>query len=237
MKKILILLMLCFTTLTFAQTSKEEIAQIIKEQSDGIPNEKVTGSTVYNDGKKTVKQVYNDAKAFSPKIEKAVESLAGSLKTTANQLWNILVKQQFVWSCAFLILTIASLFNWCIFWKRLNKTENKQIEFETLERDQLIDIPNPDFDQYIANRQGYENNPKSQTFIKGTIGAKEQYLAPKIISTEDPKGLTMFQIIHLLICIAISGLSFWHFTDMLTGFINPEYGALKTILEVANNLK
>ena len=46
-----------------------------------------------------------------------------------------------------------------------------------------------------------------------------------------------FKYLHLIICIGLSGLSVYHFSNMLTGFINPEFGALKTIVEVATKLK
>ena len=46
------------------------------------------------------------------------------------------------------------------------------------------------------------------------------------------------------ICIMCAGISIvgsilvvTHFNDMLTGFINPSYGALKTIVQVAHSLK
>lgn len=41
----------------------------------------------------------------------------------------------------------------------------------------------------------------------------------------------------IILFIALSYFSFIHFSDMLTGFINPEFGALKTIVEVATKLK
>ena len=34
-----------------------------------------------------------------------------------------------------------------------------------------------------------------------------------------------------------TGLRIYHFSDMLTGFINPEYGAMKTIVQFATTLK
>jgi hypothetical protein len=46
-----------------------------------------------------------------------------------------------------------------------------------------------------------------------------------------------FKYLHLAICITLSVFSFLHFSDMLTGFINPEFGALKTIMEVVKNIK
>ena len=49
--------------------------------------------------------------------------------------------------------------------------------------------------------------------------------------------ISKFKYLHLTICLVLSGLSIYHFGDMLTGFINPEFGALKTIVKVATSLK
>lgn len=224
MKKLITLLLLFTITINYSQTSSAEIKQIIKEQSDGKPGQAV--STVYSDTKQAVKQVYEDTKAFSPKIEKAVTSIAGSLKTTADKLWNILIKQQQVWSYCFLLLTLCSCFNWFIFYKRLNPSN---IEFETVERDIIGNIPNPNYNEYTAQRNS--KDPNAQTYIKGPVG-KEQYLSPKIIPSTNK-----YTIVHLILCITMSLFSAYHFSSMLTGFMNPEYGALQTILEVANKLK
>lgn len=170
MKKIILFIALMITSLSLAQTSKAEINKIIKKQSDGIITSSQKGvSTVYNDGISVVKTVYNDAKSLSPKIESAIKSLATEFKTTTNALWDILVRQQLVWSIGFLILTLTSIFNWYLF---------------------------------------YERN----------LNSNLKYL-------------------HLIICISLSGLSVYHFGDMLTGFINPEFGALKIIAEMAIKLK
>src|SRR6188508_1867440 len=121
MKTKILFIVLMITGLSFAQTSKEEISHIMKEQSDGIVGQKPFKegvATVYNDGTSVVKTVYNDAKSLSPKIESAIKSLATELKTTTNALWDILVRQQLVWSIGFLILTLTSIFNWYLFYKR-----------------------------------------------------------------------------------------------------------------------
>ena len=44
-------------------------------------------------------------------------------------------------------------------------------------------------------------------------------------------------IILLVLVLTDSTISGTHFADMLTGFMNPEFGALKTIVELAKTLK
>ena len=219
MKKIILFIALMTMTLSFAQTSKAEINRIIKEQSDGIITPAQKGiSTVYKDGKNTISTVYNDIKSLSPKVESAIKSLATELKTTTNALWIILVRQQLVWSICFLILTITSIFNWFIFYKR--NLNSRTTEDDFVKGQKIFDhAVNPDYDRYKTG---------SEQFLK----TQEDILIPIINSNN-----TWFKYLHLIICIGLSGLSIYHFSDMLTGFINPEFGALKTIVEVATKLK
>lgn len=235
MKKLFTTLLLMFTIfLGYGQTSKAEIKKIIKEQSDGIPGQSSDNSTAYEDGKNAVTTVYSDVKSLSPKVTQAVQSLANSLKTTANQLWIILVKQQFVWSCAFLILTIISVINWILFYRRMYPSI-KKIEYDVLTRDIIGEVLNPGYDKYYAERHPEDN--RALRFIKGPVGGKEEYFAPKIINKNSSEKDSIDQGLHFALCVVISGFSAYHFPKMLTGFINPEYGALQTILEVANSLK
>jgi len=225
MKKIFLFIAIMSMTLTFAQTSKTEIDHIIKEQSDGISGQKPFKegiTTVYKDGTAVIKTVYNDAKSLSPKIEKALKSLATELKTTTNALWDILVKQQLVWSICFLILTISALFNWYLFYKRNLNIKLTEQDFVKGEKDIIGKILNKDYNKY---KDGDIQE------IDGPVG-KEDILIPIVNSNNN-----WFKYLHLIICIGLSGLSVYHFSDMLTGFINPEFGALKTIAEIAIKLK
>jgi hypothetical protein len=215
------------TGLSFAQTSTTEINKIIKEQSDGIVTSSQEGvSTVYKDGTSVVKTVYNDAKSLSPKIESAIKSLATELKTTTDALWDILVRQQLVWSIGFLILTLTSIFNWYLFYKRnlnIKLTEENFVKGKKIFKEA---VNNPDYSSY-ANI----NDLKGQRFLfKDTT--EEEILIPII----NP-NTTWFKYLHLIMCLSLSLLSIYHFSDMLTGFINPEFGALKTIAEIAIKLK
>ena len=228
MKKIILFIALMTMTLSFAQS--KQVDKLLDNSKDGV-------STVYNDGKQAVSTVYNDVKSLSPKVESAIKSLATELKTTTNALWDILVKQQLVWSICFLILTLSALFNWYLFYKR-TQIIPKNIKWITLERDLLGDIENPKFDTYYFNKiEQYKGDIRTKEFIKGIVG-KEEYSFPQIIENlEQPFIQKLFKYLHLTICIGLSGLSIYHFSDMLTGFINPEFGALKTIAEIAIKLK
>ena len=215
MKKIILFIALMTMTLSFAQS--KQVDKILDNSKDGV-------STAYNDSKQAVSTVYNDIKSLSPKVESAIKSLATELKTTTNALWVILVRQQLVWSIGFLILTLTSIINWYIFYKRnlnIKLTENdfvKGIKYITTKE------LNPDY-------YSYETDKESKRYYKYLREPTEI-----LIPLENPNNKS-FKYLHLIICIITSGLSIYHFMDMLTGFFNAEFGALKTIVEVATKLK
>jgi hypothetical protein len=215
MKKIILFIALMTMTLSFAQS--KQVDKLLDNSEQGI-------STVYKDGTTVVKTVYNDAKSLSPKIELALKSLATELKTTTNALWDILVKQQLVWSIGFLILTLTSIFNWYLFYKRNLNIKLTEKDFVKGNRVNKKSIKNPEYTSYGGGERG-------KIFLE-TNDSEEEILIP-IINTNN----NWFKYLHLTICIGLSGLSIYHFSDMLTGFINPEFGALKTIAEIAIKLK
>lgn len=224
MKKLVLFIAIMSMTLTFAQ--EKQVNQVLNNSKQGV-------STVYNDGKSVVQTIYSDAKKLSPKVEQAVSSLAESLKTTSENVWSILVRQQLVWSIGFLILTLTSIFNWLLFYKRNLNIKLTGDCFIKGKKSIIEDVLNPRYDNFYASREEYKNDPRSQATIKGVIeGAEEEILLPIV----DPNN-TWFKYLHLTICLGLSGLSIYHFSDMLTGFINPSYGALKTIVQVAQTLK
>jgi len=243
MKKLTLLLIVLFTiNISTAQTSKAKVNQIIKEQSDGIVNNSQKGvATVYNDGKSVVTTVYSDLKSSAPKVYKALESLAKELKTTTDALWVILVKQQLVWSICFLILTLTSIFNWFLFYKRNVNIKLKEENFIIGKEDVYVDIENPKFEKdYYERYERYKDNSSYRSeladirfkkTIRGYEGQRD-ILLPIINPTNN-----WFKYLHLIICLGLSLLSIYHFSDMLTGFINPEYSALTTILKMVNQLK
>lgn len=220
--KLLLIIAIMSMTLTFAQ--KKQADQVLNDSKQGV-------STVYNDGKSVVQTIYSDAKKLSPKVEQAVSSLAQSLKTTSENLWVILVKQQKVWSIGFLILTLTSLINWCLFYKRYLNNKQKEEDFIKGKEDVIGQVLNPNYDKYYADRNEYKNDLRAKQTIEGKVGERD------ILLKMENSNNKWFKPLHLIICLCLSGLSIWHFGDMLTGFINPEYGALKTIVQVASILK
>lgn len=178
--------------------------------------------------------VYNDLKSLSPKMGNAINEVAKELKTGVNGVWDILVKQQLVWSIAFLILTLSAIINWFVFYKRyLNKS--KTIEKIVLEKDMIVDkeVINPNFSDYDARNYPHRATAQKTLIEKQALG-KEQYV--QVINT-DIQDMPKFKYLHLIICLTLSAFSFYHFNDMLTGFINPKYGAMKTIAEIAYRIK
>lgn len=213
MKKIILFIALMTMTLSFAQS--KQVDKILDTSKDGV-------STVYNDGKQAVSTVYNDVKSLSPKVESAIKSLATELKTTTNALWIILVRQQLVWSIGFLILTLTSIFNWYLFYKRNLNGNLKYDKVKVINQKLFYTEGTKDSDA--------KNYPSSYGPTYKNIEEEKLQLIPN-------STLPNFKYLHLIICISLSGLTIYHFADMLTGFINPEFGALKTIVEVATKLK
>ena len=177
MKKIL---SLCVLTVMLAFSVEGQT----KELTAANAIESVAGTTsgaisqVYSDGTAIVKEAYDVTKTLAPKIESALESIGKSLKVGAGNVWDILVKQQLVYSICTLIALLMTIISWLHFWKR--------------------------YDTW-----------KTDTENKHIMGC------------------------FIAFVIAISGtiLVGLHFTGMITGFINPEFGALKTISDIASQLK
>lgn len=224
MKKLITLSMLLIITLATAQqTSKKEIEQIIKDQSDGIYNNTTSATkTVYTDGKEAISTVYKDAKSLTPKITQGINEIAKGLKIGAESVWHILVKQQLVWSICFLILTIVSVFNWFMFYRRYLNNKLTEENFVKGQEDIISEIENPNYNKYSSS---------SRQFMQGSVG-KRDILIP--IQNQNNKWFSKF---HFVICVCLSVFSAYHFGSMLTGFLNPEYGAMKDILFVALKLK
>ena len=220
MKKIFLFIAIMSITLTFAQS--KQVDKLLDNSKDGV-------STVYNDSKQAVSTVYDDVKSLSPKVESAIKSLATELKTTTNALWVILVRQQLVWSICFLILTLSALLNWFLFYKRnLNKLNEN--DFIIGKKPIFGDMLNTNYDKYYTK---YDDDIRGKMYIKSDTPTGEEDI---LLPITNPNNI-WFKYLHLIICIGLSGLSVYHFSDMLTGFINPSYGALKTIVEVATKLK
>ena len=232
MKKVFIIA-LTLLSLTLLAQKKNSYDKTVDKASDGI-------GTAYKDGKEGVSILYKDLKSVAPKISQGVQEVAKGLKVGAESVWVILVRQQLVWSICFLILTLSAIFNWCLFYIRTQiKTKHKDVTFVTLKRSVFIERPNPKWENYYDSKDGYEHDLRSHRTIKVAEG-EEEYSCPQIIKENDISTSTIkeiFKYVHLAICISLSYFSFIHFADMLTGFINPEFGAIKTIMTIVQNLK
>jgi hypothetical protein len=213
MKKILLLCLLT-TGMLFAQTnvssklddvsntvnSVKELANNVKNLNPNVSDLKLnqntsfgqTGknavSTVYGDGKSLVQTVYGDLKGagqyFTPKIESAVEQIAKGFKVGTVYLWNILVKQQRVWSWCYLIGILTALFAWGRF--------------------------------YYTIKQGNANTDAAGEWKNHNV---------------------WISFVTLSVAVVLSFFSFQHIVPMMTGFINPEFGAMQNVIEVAKSLK
>lgn len=202
MKTVLLLLCL-FTTSIFAQTTKQTVdkavteitkssATIVDKTTNGVDKVYTDGTKgidrIYTDGTKVIEKAYSVAETIAPKIEEALKSLGSSLQVSANQLWDILVKQQKVWSICYLLVTLLALLSWGHFLYRFKIGSTYLIE--------------------SGNNKG-----------------------------EWKEANLVITLLTCCISCALSITSYLHFTTMLTGFINPEYGALNTIIEIASEIK
>lgn len=163
--------------LTFSMSYGQSLSKAEANAAEGV-------KTVYNDGREVVKTVYADGKILAPKLEKAIEIIAKKLKVTADSLWDILVKQQIVWSWCYLFGVILSIISWGHFYYRF----------------------------YESRRDLSECNEWKNSNI-------------------------FIVIISLTTSIFFSVISITHFGAMMTGFLNPEYSAMTTILDAAKSLK
>ena len=208
MKKLFLLLIICVSTFLNAQNYK-----VSSQTSKSI-------ETVYKDSKNGISTVYNDLKSTTPQIKNALEFLSKELKTTTDSLWLILVKQQIVWSWCFLILIFSSLLNWFLFYKR---------NFINLKYEKV---------QVVTQKYTYPDGSSLEDAERYShLGQKFRNVKEEGLCLIPNSTISWFKYVHLAICITLSVFSFLHFSDMLTGFINPEFGALKTITEVVKNLK
>lgn len=230
-------------SLVFFNTNAQD--KHIVEKLDGT---KVVVTTL-NSYDKTVAQVsngvgtvYDDLKSAAPKVGDAIKSLSKELKIASNKVWDVLVKQQLVWSVAFLLLTLTSITNWFIFYKRNFPSIKSLIKGK---KENWVTIDNPDFEQdwfdkYNQNDR-YSDHSKERNDIryKKRISVLQGTIDVLIPQPDLSKqyGMGGFKYLHLVICILLSLLSFYHFNDMLTGFMNPEFGAMKTIAEIASQIK
>jgi hypothetical protein len=164
--------MLLTVLMTYAQSSEKAIADTTVTQIQQIPDS----------AKLTLLKVYEDTKA-------GLIGLAGALKTTAEHVYVVLVKQQVVYSISYLLFDIM-LFIVSIYFLSCFKNNYKRTQIKT---------------------DSWYNDDIEDHF--GLV------------------GMLVFGIIFgiiLIVSIAFNG------TDIVTGFINPEYGAIKDIINFIN---
>lgn len=210
MKKLFLTLVLSISLFANAQSEK-----VLDKTSKSI-------ETVYSDSKDGVKTIYNDLKSTTPQIKNALQILSKELKTTTDSLWLILVKQQLVWSWCFLILLFSSFLNWFLFYRR---NLSKNLKYEKV--------------NVIISKYKYADGTTQKDIdnYPNSYGKKWFDCQEEDIRLVPNTTISYFKYIHLAACITLSCFSFYHFSDMMTGFINPEFGALKTITEVVKNIK
>ena len=232
------------TSLSFAQTSKSLEKGLVQTSSTVVTSAKDGVVTVYNDSKEGVKEVYYQIKSASPKAAGVISKMADKLEIGVESVWKILVRQQLVWSICFLILTISSIINWFTFYKKYIKI-NINIIGEPIigKRSTLNFVDNPEFniEYYNANKQHAGSSYSSDRIKTDHLMFKKsiEYTGEEDYILETPLTETMstFKYLYLFICIGLSLLSIYHFGAMMTGFINPEFGAMKNIMEFAITLK
>lgn len=157
--------------------------EVVKATSNAVgtayQDSKSATATVYGDSKNIVKQLYEDSKHLGSKLEGAISYVAEGLKTTSIKAWEILVKQQLVWSYCFLFLTLLSLYSVYRFFNQWKIMNSDLDESEDIKQSHIV-----------------------LTFVLGVVA---------VVSS------------------LASGI---HFEQMITGFVNPEFGALRTLFEI-----
>lgn len=225
MKKIITILTLVFIVNTSYSQQKDikdpkTVDKVLDKTSDVI-------SKVYDDGSKVINKAYEAGSVVAPKVEQALKAIGTELKVGADNIWKILVKQQLVWSICFLVLTISALINWFLFYRRyLSKL--KKDEYIIGKSKIIKTVRNPEYNSYYADRK---DDLRGKLYIKAEIEDRDIQVPVNNMKNE------WFIGFHLSICIILSFFSFYNFSSMMTGFINPEFGAIKTIAEIASQIK
>jgi hypothetical protein len=193
MRKLLVLAILT-SSLTFAQGVKETLKEskeqlektkeIVKDGTETVSKAKSSALNVYGDLKDGTALVYDDLKSLGIEGKEAMKDVVTIVKQASIKTWDLLVKQQLVWSWCCLAVTLSSILMFFRTLKQYNKMQNDKSE---------------------------------------TGGLKET----NVILT----AIFIFSTITLFI------ISTLHFEQMLTGFINPEFGALRTLIELGQKIK
>jgi len=183
--------MMFASTQSFAQTSKDVTGTVnntvnqVSGQATNIVDKTSNGIGVLHDDVKDLLGVaHEDLKVIAPKIESAITEIAKGLKTGAANVWEILVKQQLVWSLCYLLIFILAIASWIHFYYRFNKGSRE------------------------VNEDG-------------------EWRAANIA----------IAAITCILSIAISIAAVQNLEPMMTGFFNPEFGAMRNIIQFATQFK
>lgn len=172
------MIVMILSTFSYAnQFEKPSKKTFINEVNSGV-------STVYDDTKNGVSTLYSDVKSIAPDAKLAIKEIYGQIKKVSSYTWNLLVKQQYVWSWCYLIGNLMFLLSTYRFW--LSYKIFKDDKNESGDIKEVNSIP---------------------LFIYGALS------------------------------IILGYFSFIHFEAMMTGFLNPEFGALRNLLEISKTLK
>ena len=181
MKKLFILVFLLAVTNLVLAEEKSTFQTV----ADGI-------EAVHDDAANAVSTVYSDAKEavnyLTPKIEAGVISLANGLKTTAEEVFSILVMKQIANSIVYLMFLIISITAFYFAW-RISKINKEELLTEDNYGDKIW---------------------------------KPQYITLFILALLIGAGLFISFIVN--------------FPNMLQGFIVPEYGAMKEVVDITKEL-
>ena len=123
MKKFIYLALLA-TTMSFAQTTVKEAVNDTKKQieqstldvkntasdlSKTAQQGKASLSTVYGDSKDGIKTIYGDMSSLGGEAKGAIKDIVKELKQVSVKAWDLLVRQQMIWSLCYLVITLSSI--------------------------------------------------------------------------------------------------------------------------------
>ena len=163
---------------------------------------------------KGVSTVYKDVKSMTPELKKAITKVSNELGVATANVWSVIVKQQKVNSIVYLTVMILSSITWLSLLSIVKKSNTY---------DEKIDKAIETYANVLTTEQKktYEFDVAKE-FQKAGIG------------NNDANSWT--QIALLVLAIIGSGTTVWNFKAMVTGFLNPEYGAMQQITQLVIEL-
>jgi len=174
------------SALTKTQNSLNAATASVKETNKTFLGQTSNGvSTVYGDTKNGISTMYNDVKSVAPDAKAAMKEIYNVIKDVSVYSWNLLVKQQKIWSLCYLFCELLFFYSVYRFWQAYAKYSDKDLDESGV--------------------------------------TKGKNIIPCIILGASSLVLGYF--------------SFIHFEAMITGFFNPEFGALRQLVELGKTIK